>query len=716
MSLKQYYPNLASDNDFREKVENELWGLLQPIRDNRVGKEEAWKRYYKIFNCQFDNFSYQGMSKIYIAALRNASETFVSAIVRDLFPNGQWFKVKSNPHVIEDLRAEMLQALFEFFYTKNMTLKSDSLPYIRQLVMYGTSPGKLTWKDIDREIMAAVLAQKSSGENYRKIIKKTVKAFYGPYFRPVDLFNFFAWPETANNIDEAEIVFEDMEMTLAHVMALTRTPINESNPDLGMVYHADPGDMDFFGQASRDQQKYNARKERLRDKGITKDPSDRWNKLAADRRNLTEIYWQRDLDGTGVKSWLITMINDSRAVRIQENPFNDKEPPYLVPRFLRVIGEFYGRSMYESSDRLQYMFNDLTNQTLDSVRYRLNPVTIIDPVKVRFAQSIKRHPGARFLMDPSGFMESAPVDVAATGFGAMNTIYGMIHDTSGAGAAMQGIPAARGRGRQQNTAAGMAQGLQQSSMPLENIVEDLEEQFTKRLLRKTYNLTTQYMDEPILCRILGRDGALLSKPVDVVDVIGDYEYDWMGVVTARNRLITGQQMLNFLNIARSFPPEVMQDLNWEYIIKKTWTDTFGMRDSNEVFLSQKKMFSVDPEFEFDLLMENRDVVVSPADDDLKHMEDHMFRMDKIPQSKPLLLEKWNKHIDDHMAAAAAKEQARKQAIMVQRIKQAQDLMAGNPQQGGKGGSSAQGQRNAPQNQPTGGGMMGAAQSLQGGVQ
>lgn len=724
MPIEMQYPNLASDGDLRMKVEEELWGLLRPIRDNRQRKEETWKRYYRIYNCEFDNMSYKGFSKVYVPALKKAGEAFVDTIVQQIFPNGQWFRIKANVHITNQLQAEMWQALCEYFFTKNFKLKSEAIPFIRQLVIYGTSPMKLTWRDEEREqIVAELVKDDVSGLWVRKFAKKMVKSFFGPYLRSVDLFNFYVWPETCCDVDDAEIVFEDMEMTVGHILSMARTPVNKKKKGFGNIYYIPEDDQDFVdGDSAYAKQLYQWRAEKLQNRGISRDPSDPWNKLAKDRRNLTEIYWRRDLDGTGEKSWLLTVLNDCRVIRIQENPFNDKEPPYLVPRYIRQIGEFYGYGAYHGPDRLQYMGNDVINQTLDSVQYRLNPVTVIDPVKVRFAQSIKRHPGARLLMDPTGFLESAPIDVSGTGFNAFNLVYGLIHDSS-ASAALQGIPAARGRGRQQHTASGMAQSLQQSQLPLENVTEDLEEQFTKRLLRKAYNLMSQYMDSEVVCRVLGPDGTYITKPISAEDIIGDYEYEWLGVVSARNKLIMGQQMLQFLNIIRSLPPQIVQNLNWEYIINRIWTDAMGQRDSDEVFLSNKARFSIDPAYEFELLLNGREPVLSPGDNDMEHMEDHLQKRDRIPPEKEELIEKWDKHIDGHMAQATEKVRKQREQQMMQeaaKMAQIQQMTQGRqPQRGGGGGGGVQPQRNAPQNQPTGLGQNGAAdamRSLQGGVQ
>lgn len=682
------YPNLARDPEVVERVQREVIGTIIQVRDNRVRLEEKWQRFYRIWNGELDKNSYQGRSKIFLMAARATCETWQSAISRDFYPStDDWYSIDPIQDIGDELRADALKAAFDYFFQRKQKLKSDSLPGFRQLVTYGTAPFKEIFEDKETDVIALKRSLDQFGKVSMKKESKKYKTAYGPRVLPIDLFNFYVWPETALDVQAAELAFQDYEVTVAHIKQMAKTPMGK-DANLGFVYEVPDEVYLDIGQSNVHRDLYRFRRERLQRMGLSADPSDRWNKLSVNRRNLTEMYWRKDLDGTGEKEWLITLVNDFFVIRIQENPYWHKRKPFLVPRLIRVVNEFYGRGVMEVIDRVQYMMNDIVNQSMDSVQYELNPIVIIDPGAVAFPNSIRVHPGAKWLGDHTGIEFTKPASVASIGFATLNMLQGYIQDFSGANAAQQGQPAARGRGRVQNTATGMTTILQQGSMGISQVIEDLEQQFGEPMLEMAYSLLEQFFDDKIMMRILGRRGApLLQKEIDITDIIGDYEFRWQGSVALRNRQVMGQQMINFLNIARGFPPEVMQQLNWNWLIKKVWTEGLGLRNAEEMFNPTGWMFSVDPALEYRLSEENRDIVVSPGDDHQAHLKQHYT--DRAMIEDPIKLKKWDMHIQGHMEAIQKAIQEQQQQQMIQQMMQAQQA-----QPGGNGGAR-------PQNMPSG---------------
>lgn len=687
--IRLTYPNLAMDETFRMKVEDELSVLLCQIRDNRLRLERKWQRFYRIFNLNLDEFSYAGRSKIYIPALRQAGETVVTSMVQDMFPTSDWFRIQQSPDIDPENFEDILHSLLMHFFTTNMSLKEDAIPGITQLVMYGSSPCKVAWRVIE-QMMKVAEKEMKNGVPIKVIKDKMVHLYYGPVVQWIDLFNFYAWPETANNIGEAEIVFQDMEVTTGHIKDMQRQFMDPKNPKLGPVYVIEDDMLISASDVGKSTRNFEARRQRLLRMGITSDPSDRWNKLAVDRRNLTEVYWLKDF-GQGKLPYLITIFNDRWAVRIQENPFYDKKPPYLFPRFKRVLNELYGRSLYESSDRIQYMINDIANQTMDSIQYELNPITIIDPSRVSYSQSIKFAPGAKWLGDPAGFQFSSPAHVATTGFNAINMLSGLVHDST-ASAALQGIPAVRGQGRSQNTAGGMAQSLSQAGGPIRMHVENFESEWGKPLLHMVYSRISQFMDTKITLRILGRKGAILEqRSVDVVDVVGNYDFKWLGTIASRNRQVLSQQMINFLNIAGGLPPQILQSFNWQLLAKKIWTEGFGLLESDDIFNPMGQPVTVDPKLELELLRQNRNIQVSPVEDKMAHLRQHAIDLEN--EKRDDIREKLDEHITatlDAIQQEAIQQEQLQQAML---MAQAQAGLQGggdsrpSPQTGGSAGAN-----------------------------
>lgn len=677
--------NLVLDPAIKAKVEKELIPLLPRIRNDRWRFDERNQRFYRLWNCELDKNSYMGRSKIFLPAARATIETFTNSIGRDFFPaSDAWYDVTAIEDISEEARADALKAAFDYFFTRKQKLKSDAMPGIRQLVLYGTSPFKVSFLDKDIEM------QTLERGNLKKITKK-VKLEYGPRIQPRDLFNFFVWPTTADSVQDASITIEDIEVTLDHLVQYAKKPLKKNAPEQGYVYEI-PEEV-FQQKDQQPKEWFRHRRERLQRMGLSSDPSDRWSELSWDRRNLSEIYWRTDLDGTGYNLWLVTVVNDFYPIRIQKNPYWHQQRPYLVPRLMRCVGEFYGRGIMEVIDRINYMMNDVVNQTMDSVQYEINPITLIDPSGVAFPNSVRLHPGAKWLInDPTkNVVFSKPASVAAVGFTTLSLLQGYIHDFSGANAAMQGQPAVRGRGRYQNTASGMQTLLSQGSSTVVTMVEDLEQEFGEPALYQSYSLMEQFYNEKLMLRILGRKGApIVQKRVELADIVGNYEFKWLGATSTRNRQIVGQQMINFLNIARGFPPQILQSLNWEWLIKKIWSEAFGMKGQEELFSPQGSMTTVDPTLEFKLMLENRPIKVSPGDDDQIHLKQHYIDREKV--SDPDILVEWDMHIKEHVNKLSQMVQQQKQMQMMQALAQAQ--------QGGEGGGSESGGAR-PQNMPSG---------------
>jgi hypothetical protein len=105
---------------------------------------------------------------------------------------------------------------------------------------------------------------------------------------------------------------------------------------------------------------------------------------------------------------------------------------------------------------------------------------------------------------------------------------------------------------------------------------------------------------------------------------------------------------------------------------------------------------------------------------MEHIKSHLMKRPKIKDEEKL--QKWDDHVQGHMAQAQQKEIQKQQAEMeakqqAEMQKQAQAMQLAKDQQSitpdDGSGSPAQPQRNAPQNQPTGLGNNGAADAMRG---
>ena len=132
--------NLALDPQIVERVKNELVPLVRRTRSERNGVLcERWLRYYRIWSVRHDSQGYRGRTNTYFPVGRRWIEQWVTRLKRDLFPDQDWFACNA---LREDFEARVpaKMALQKYWMRRHMRLRKHALPWLRQLVMYGTSP------------------------------------------------------------------------------------------------------------------------------------------------------------------------------------------------------------------------------------------------------------------------------------------------------------------------------------------------------------------------------------------------------------------------------------------------------------------------------------------------------------------------------------------------------------------------------------------------
>jgi len=216
------------------------------------------------------------------------------------------------------------------------------------------------------------------------------------------------------------------------------------------------------------------------------------------------------------------------------------------------------------------------------------------------------------------------------------------------------------------TTAGMQLMLAEAQTPIRDVVEGIEDQVFVRLLHYSHVLTQQCLDRDIVLQIAGAEGApLVEQRISVADIVGDFDFKWLGSTTAQNQTVRAQQMINFLAMASRIPEERLQASNVTidigYLMRAIWTDGMQLPNGDRVVRDRVKQSSIDPRIENDLFRLGRgaDVVVSEADEDDAHNRVHALVRDdpRLPPDAVTLVEK---HMQTHQAAKMAKQIMRQQ--------------------------------------------------------
>jgi hypothetical protein len=379
---------------------------------------------------------------------------------------------------------------------------------------------------------------------------------------------------------------------------------------------------------------------------------------------------------------------DDTILRIQRVPWMHGGSCWLAGKFVEVLDEAYGRGLPEIFDRLQYTLNDTGNQSLDSLTYSINPITIVDLYQVQDPTSLRFRPGAKWLANPNAVkaMEANP-EPAVVGLNAVGTIMATMGDLADIVPVGGGGSKARGRGQQ--STAGMQLAISEAQVDVRDVVEALEDQVMNRWLRRAHSLCIQYLDEPKILRVSGRDGQqIIEQKVDQLDLLGDFDFQWLGSSSVLNQQVRSQQMINYLQIASRIPPEAWQAegkrVSLANLMADIWSIGFGLPNVQRIVQDLHPMVGTDPTLENDLFQIHRgeDVEVSESDDDDAHLAVHQ-RLKIEGPAQALLAQ----HIRRHMAAKMAKQMMKQQQQAQQAAQQAGPGGSGpsGPQMNGAGG-------------------------------
>jgi hypothetical protein len=666
--------NLALDPEIAARVKNELIPLVRRTRQERNGVlRERWLRYYRIWSVRHDQQGYRGRTNTYFPLGRRWIEQWVTRLKRDLFPDQDWFACRA---LREDFEARVPAkvALQKYWMRRHMRLRTHALPWLRQLVTYGTSPVRNVWRCVEHEqtVLRDVLDDDGtpSGRTVDQVEK--VADFLGPTFEPVDLFAFYVWPPTAAGLADATLAFEDRCVPRSRVYALADRPLDPSHPDAGNVYEGVGGLVDLYdtaianrtGGGTRNPEKYDALAQRLADKGFTA-PLDANVPAALRPLDLTECMWTVDLEDDDPAPYLVTLGADEIPLRVQRRPFFHGGSQWLVGRFVQVAEEFYGRGLCELFDYMQYFVNDLGNQSGDAFIWSTNPIAVVDIGAVQDPTSLRMAPGAKWLANPAGVQFTTPPQGAAqAGFEAVSNYVGLADTLVAPTPARPMAPQQQGP----QDAAGLAAQLADSAVDLRAIVENLEDDVMVPLLERSDILTQQCLDRDIILKVAGADGLeLVEHPITVADLVGEYEWEWLGTTNALNQQVRAQQMVQGIALLTQVPQDQLGaqgvTIDWPYVLRTFWSVGLGLPDAERV-IKTAKLEPSDWRWENALARVNRaeELRVSPQDDHTAHIQGHqsLLESDSLTEDARTGLQA---HVHQHIGLAiAAEAQALSQAM------------------------------------------------------
>ena len=685
------HPNLAQSAKYEQRVKDDVLPLAEKLRQEKNG---LWRpqslRYERIWGGLHDSNAYRGRNRLYLTTGRRIIENWVQKLKADMFPpSGKYFAVVPDL-VTDDDKIPTLTALYTRFVLRNLRLRQQMSPWLRTLVTTGTNFFEMGW-EVREALMPMLdgLVDETTGEMTQKTVTKVERVLQdlGPTLRPVSPYLVYVSPYTAMRLEDAELIVEDFLMDQATLTRLAHTPIHPKYPDLGNQIERDRVAFQELRKASPnvDPDRWQAEQVRFRERGF-RSRSEAEAKDPGRPFDVSRFYWKTQLDDDPEPQWYQGLVTGAGTLlQLRKAIHWDLLPPVLHAVFLRREHEFWGIPLPAVFDHLQYFLNDTLNQTGDGLVFALNPITAIDPAMVQEPTSVRHKPGARWLVrNPreSISMLEPPKETAMTGMATLNTLIALMNDVANvAPYGGAGITGPRARGKAVNTATGASIITSEAQLQVREVESGIEDDFLNPMLRKMHALTLQCLDRPLLLRLDGKRGApLVQMKLVRTDLLGRFDFQWLGSTTSYNQQVRSQQRLQFLQIASRIPPELLQAagkrIDFVELLEGIWADFFDTPSVDRIIKDITPTTSIDPRIENDLFRQGlgAQVAVSPSDNHQQHLRTHDLLLGR-PDLHPMTAEDVQRHMQEHM-------QTMVMALVQQQLQQQQAQQPGPGAPGG----------------------------------
>lgn len=379
--------------------------------------------------------------------------------------------------------------------------------------------------------------------------ERTEKVVYdGPCAEAVDIFNFWPAPE-ATSIEDARYVIQRTFRDDKYVKRMLDEGVYKMPP--GMEFD------DFFSGETNDIDKLRTETHNAGD-----DPT----------RTLAELleFWTDDT--------VMTVLNRRAVVRVQENPFDHGEKP-----FIRVVDyfqehEFWGIGEIEPLEGMQDVMNALWNQRIDNVRLVLNRMMAFDPDNIHDLRDLQIRPGGTIRVKthdiPAGqVLQPIEIpDVTGSSYTEASEIERMTEKVSGVSAYTTGTDSPT----QNDTATGISLITEAGNTRFSLKVRMAELTGLVPLARQFGSILQQFMPDEMIVRVVGEDGELDWKEVTADGLQGGFDFDIEAESSTVTESVRKEQAMSLMQtFAQIIDPATGQPVLNLQALAKDVLDAFG---------------------------------------------------------------------------------------------------------------------------------------------
>lgn len=496
-----------------------------------------------------------GNADYHLPLVRRAAERSIVRVVKSLTPNSKWFETSGEEETPD---GKLSNADKYMWYVVRKKIKSRTLitQLVRSIVMYGLC--------------------------HLKTSIKVVNQMVWPSQRAVDVFAFLHYPETVSDLNEAEWMAEDIIMSYERYKTFVRQ---------GIVDDVSPNDLTVPVW------EYHM-VERLAHQGITNpDVLTSQAAMEARVRNTRE-----QLDGLKIPAvqcteiwtmkedawyqfyvvWNIKNKNGPTVVGCVRSKYD--EPTYRSAIHRGIPGESYTNSMMDDIIDLEGLSNDQLNKFQDAIDWEQGHTHV--KANQRRESWQKKGRATWEMEDPKeDAVFVSPPNTSNNQLRAWQISMGLINSLAGVGTIAEGQP-----GRNMPRAGNAVNNLVSLAMAdVEDIAQLIQAEILTPGLEDIFKVS-EFIPKDQLMRIPGAKSLFGSGKSGILqrdDIMGAFEFEWVGSLQFQDEQLRAQRMMIFLNLMPQLAPMLQQQgyvFNIVELVQAVWRYSLGERSLSKIVM------------------------------------------------------------------------------------------------------------------------------------
>lgn len=555
---------VLQEDSLKQQLGRRIWEREEAIRQRRVTVEHRWLANREVLMASDYSSNFRGSDSAAgpynIPDGRTSLERTIVRCAEVLTPRTKWYEVipmkasRGNPEE-EDRKATNVDKFMDMALQKWIKTTSNILQHVRSMVVCGRT------------------TQRTS------VMFRNGKA--RPSQRVVDQFSYYTFPETATNQDEIELQFEDFTIPYEKYFTLM---------DKGIVDDVREEDV----QAT--EWPYHL-VQRLAQQGIT-DPGDNLEARTHTVReqleraggtycNITEA-WITKEDKLYQVFHLRNAKGGPRCVGFIQSVYD--EPTYRTTIHRSFPGETYTTELAGDIVELSRMSNDLANKFMEQVD-REQGMFFVDSTGRHDSWKFKGGAVWQFNGNPRDLVQFVQPPIVSTNIlRSWQIMSGKVATVGGTGSMAEGNP-----GRNMPRSGGAVNNLLELQfVDIKTMAKLIEREVLTEGLYDIYKVSTQFIPDFQLMNIpggvgLATSGNTTNSVLRKQDILGDYEFSWIGSIqSAENEEQVQKQMILFNLITNPMVAQQLQQqgymVNIPEFIRMLWHDALGIRGLADIII------------------------------------------------------------------------------------------------------------------------------------